>query len=178
MNSLQEQLLKAGLANEKDAKKLDKEKRKKNKVNRRSKSPIVDETKQQAEQTRQEKAKRDRELNRSRDQDAQKKAIAAQIKQLIDVNQVGYAGEVEYHFSDGAQIKKLRVSDAIQAQLTRGRLVIARHNNAYAVIASEVAERIAQRDESYIVLANQKADDNIDEDDPYADFQIPDDLMW
>ena len=39
-----------------------------------------------------------------------------------------------------------------------------------------VAEKIRQRDEAAVVLLNDR---NVqDEDDPYADYPIPDDLMW
>ena len=40
-----------------------------------------------------------------------------------------------------------------------------------------VAQKIEQRDESVVVF---KAQENtaIEEDDPYAAFQIPDDLTW
>ncbi len=42
-----------------------------------------------------------------------------------------------------------------------------------------VAEKIRQRDESVILLLNTRsAAEQVEEDDPYADFQIPDDLMW
>ena len=36
----------------------------------------------------------------------------------------------------------------------------------------------AQRDASSIVLHSALSQDEQDEDDPYADFKVPDDLMW
>ena len=50
--------------------------------------------------------------------------------------------------------------------------------NVYAIIPASVADKIAQRDESSIVLNNALSQEAQDEDDPYADFKIPDDLMW
>ena len=35
-----------------------------------------------------------------------------------------------------------------------------------------------QRDAQVIVLLNRNESVEVDEDDPYADYQIPDDLMW
>jgi uncharacterized protein YaiL (DUF2058 family) len=40
-----------------------------------------------------------------------------------------------------------------------------------------IADKIAERDASLVVRVN-KASTAIEEDDPYAAFQIPDDLMW
>ena len=51
-------------------------------------------------------------------------------------------------------------------------------DSEYAIIPAVVADKIAQRDESYIVLNSALSEDVQDEDDPYADFKIPDDLMW
>ncbi|EKZ6239024.1 DUF2058 family protein, partial [Klebsiella pneumoniae] len=48
----------------------------------------------------------------------------------------------------------------------------------YAIIPAVVAEKIAQRDASSIVLHSALSQDEQDEDDPYADFKVPDDLMW
>ena len=71
-----------------------------------------------------------------------------------------------------------------QTQLINGRLAIARlavdnkPEGEYAIIPAVVAEKIAQRDASSIVLHSALSQDEQDEDDPYADFKVPDDLMW
>ncbi len=71
-----------------------------------------------------------------------------------------------------------------QSQLIKGRLAIARltaesgNDSEYAIIPAVVADKIAQRDASYIVLNCELSQEAKDEDDPYADFVIPDDLMW
>ncbi|WP_264779343.1 DUF2058 family protein, partial [Escherichia fergusonii] len=48
----------------------------------------------------------------------------------------------------------------------------------YAIIPASVADKIAQRDATFIVLNSALSQEEQDEDDPYADFKIPDDLMW
>uniref|UniRef100_UPI00222EABAC DUF2058 family protein n=1 Tax=Escherichia fergusonii TaxID=564 RepID=UPI00222EABAC len=50
--------------------------------------------------------------------------------------------------------------------------------NEYAIIPTSVADKIAQRDATFIVLNSALSQEEQDEDDPYADFKIPDDLMW
>ena len=179
MSSLQDQLLKAGLVDAKKAKQAKKDKRKADKVQKKSKQAVVDETKVQAQQAREEKAQRDRELNAERQAEAERKAVAAQIKQLIQMNQQSKGdGDIAYNFTDGKQIKKIYVSDAVQKQLTRGRLAIVKLEEDYQLVPFPVAEKIAQRDESMVIAVSEKSDDIMEEDDPYADYQIPDDLMW
>ena len=45
-------------------------------------------------------------------------------------------------------------------------------------VATAKAQKIAQRDPQVVVVLNQYEPTPVDEDDPYADYQIPDDLMW
>ena len=45
------------------------------------------------------------------------------------------------------------------------------------LVPAAVAEKITQRQAESIVVLNAKQQQE-DEDDPYADFKIPDDLMW
>ncbi|MEP0201988.1 MAG: DUF2058 domain-containing protein [Halioglobus sp.] len=180
MASLQEQLLKAGMVDAKKAKRLEKEKRKAAKQQPKGK-PSVNEAREQALQAQAEKTERDREANRKQREIAEAKAITAQIKQLIDVNRVARdGGEVAYQFTDGSKIKKLYVTSAQQSQLVRGQLAIVKFDEAYSLVPAPVAQKISQRDEAYVQVLNQEAsrDALSPEDDPYADYQIPDDLMW
>ncbi len=178
MKSLQDQLLNAGLVDKQSVKQVNKEKRKQAKVQRRSKEECVDETKLQAQLNRQQKAERDRELNKERDGKAEKKAIAAQIKQLIHTNSIDHKGDIEYNFTDGSKVKKILVNSNMQRQLISGRLTIVKLGENYHIVVNQVADKIAQRNTDYIIVANTQTDDTLEEDDPYADYQIPDDLMW
>ncbi len=181
MSSLQDQLLNAGLVDTKQAKQAKKDKRKAQKQQHKSKSAAVDETKAAAAQARAEKAERDRKLNQERKLEAERKAIAAQIKQLIEMNRQPRSArgeeETAYNFTDGKQIKKIHVSAAIQEQLSRGRLAIVKLGEGYELVPAAVADKIRQRDE-VAVVSQQVVDQASDEDDPYADYEIPDDLMW
>lgn len=181
MPSLQDQLLKAGLIDTKKAKQAGKEKRKEQRVARRDKT-TVDTAKLEREQAIADKQARDRELNRQRDEALQQKAIAAQIKQLISNHRQPKRGdgeEMEYHFTDGQRIKKMRVGGLVNRQIINGQLAIVKLNDSYELVPRVVADKIAQRDKSFIIaLHDNTAQDAIDEDDPYKDYQIPDDLMW
>ncbi|MBU2884655.1 DUF2058 domain-containing protein [Gilvimarinus agarilyticus] len=178
MSSLQDQLLKAGLIDNKKAKQTKKEKAKQARVQHRSKEPSIDETKAAAQLARQEKAERDRQLNAERNAAAQEKAIQAQIKQLISLNLQPKKGDTAYNFTDGSAVKSLYASAQQVEQLSRGLLAIVRLEENYELVPAVIAEKIALRDETVVISQASKAADAPDEDDPYADYVIPDDLMW
>ncbi|TBR37979.1 DUF2058 domain-containing protein [Marinomonas agarivorans] len=180
-NSLQQQLLKAGLVDKKKANKLKAEQLQKKQKVKKGKLTAEDAEAQknnlQAE--REAKKEKDKQLNKALQNEQQKKAVHAQIRQMIEINRVAKEeGDVAYHFKDGKSIKKLYMSDAMQHQLSVGVLAIAKLDNAYELVPEPVADKIKQRDDSYILVCNTRQDSAIDEDDPYADFKIPDDLMW
>lgn len=178
-NSLQEQLLKAGLVNKKQASGIKKEKRKQEKMERKGQIERVDEARENAQRAMQEKAERDRELNRQRNEAAQQKAILAQIRQLIETSRLDRRGAgVDYNFTDGTRIKKILVTQAMLDQLSIGRLSIVKFDEKYDVVPKAVADKIRQRDERYVIVSNTVSAETAAEDDPYADYKIPDDLMW
>lgn len=179
MSSLQEQLLKAGLTTKDKANKVNSAKRKQKKINRKHKINTVDEDKAAAQQTIKEQAERARQLNQEKNAIAEEKAIIAQIKQLIDVNRQSRGKPaVSFNFSDNGAIKKLEVSNEVHKYLTNGLLAIAKSADQYVLVPKAVAEKINQRSPDYIIILNDKVEEEVGEDDPYADYQIPDDLMW
>jgi uncharacterized protein len=178
MASLQEQLLKAGIVDKKKAKQVEQEKRKQTKQSHKGQTQ-VNEAKELAKKALAEKTARDREINRQREAEAELKAIAAQIKQLIEVNRIDrQGGETAYQFTDGTKIKKIYVSPTLHNQLSKGLIAVVRLNDQYELVPAVVADKISQRDESIVLVQNQASKDEIDEDDYYADYKIPDDLMW
>lgn len=178
MPSLQDQLLKAGLADEKKAKAVRNEKRKNRKQQPKG-AAQVNETEMLARQTREEKAERDRQLNLERQKQADKKAVQAQIRQLIQTNRIDRSGgETAYQFVHDKKIKKLYVGDTMADQLARGRLAVVALNNSYEVVAEGVARKIMERDQAAVVALHERQDDDLGDDDPYAGYEIPDDLMW
>lgn len=177
-NSLKDQLLKAGLVDARKISSAVKEKKKQEMQQRKHKIETVDEAKLNAQKTLQEKVERDRQLNFERDEQARHKAIIAQIKQLIEVSRLSREGaDIAYNFTDGVKIKKILVTPNMLEQLSNGRLAVVVFEEQYSVVPKSVAEKIKLRDEKYVVVSNvlQQADDA---DDPYAEYKIPDDLMW
>lgn len=178
MASLQDQLLKAGLADEKKAKAIRSEKRKQRKQQPKG-AAQVNEAEIRARQAREEKAERDRQLNLQRQKEAEKKAIQAQIRQLVETNRLDRSrGETSYQFVDGKKIKKILVDDTMVDQLSRGRLAVVRLDENYDVVPEKVARKIMERDEGAVIVLHDRKQDDQGEDDPYAGYEIPDDLMW
>lgn len=175
--SLQDQLLKAGLVDQKKANKIKKTKHKQTKQKQKNKIETVDEAKLAAQKAQAEKVERDRQLNQQRKEEAEQKAVAAQVRQLIEMNRQQADGEIAYSFTDGSLVKKLYVTEKQQKSLSNGHLCIVKLDEQYELIPTLVAEKIQQRDENTLILSNQPTEAP-DEDDPYADFQVPDDLMW
>lgn len=169
--TLQEQMLKAGLVNEK---KLQKAKKgsKKSRVQAREVKAAVEENKRQQQE-------RDKKLSSQQKEQRLTNEVRAQIKQLIEMNKLDLGdGDIKYNFTDGTLVKSFYVDSLIRKQLISGILAIARYEESYVIIPSVVANKIAQRDEQVIIEQKEPESAEIAEDDPYADFVVPDDLMW
>lgn len=168
--TLQEQMLKAGLVSSKKMAKVQRT-AKKSRVQAREAREAVEENKKA-------QLERDKQLSEQQKQAVLAKEYKAQVKQLIEMNRITVArGDIGFNFTDNNLIKKIMVDKPTQTQLINGRLAIARlavdnkPEGEYAIIPAVVAEKIAQRDASSIVLHSALSQDEQDEDDPYADFK-------
>ncbi len=183
-NSLLDQLKKTGLVNEQQAKTAKKEKQKKSKKKRKNPNEgHVDENRQRVLDEQAKKAARDKALNRDKALLQQKREVEAQIDQLIEAHTVGRdGGDVRFNFSDMGKVRRIYITQEQQNQLSAGKIGIAKREETYYLVPAEVAGKIRQRDESVVVfLAHAetgKQNPDKRDDDPYADFQVPDDLMW
>lgn len=178
MVSLQEQLLKAGLVDQKKLKRVKQDKSQQRKTELRTGTQSVDETRLAVLEAQQKQREAVRELNAKRDAEARKKAIHAQIVQMVQQSrQPRGGGDIAYNFTYGTKIERIHVSAAVRSQLAAGQLVIIRLADATELVPKVVADKIAERDPS-IVVRVKKPEAPVDENDPYADYKIPDDLMW
>lgn len=179
-NSLIDQLKKTGLVNKTKAHKAkhDQYKNKKQK-SKKGTAETLDEAKLLAKKAQAEKVERDRQMNQKRKDEAEQKAIAAQIIQLIETNRVeDRDGEIVYNFTDANVVKRLFVSELVHKHLMSGQLAIAKLREAYELVPKPVAEKIKQRDMDCIINTEHSIETQPDENDPYADYKIPDDLIW
>lgn len=177
--SLQEQLLKSGLVSAAKAKTIKSDKRKQTQQQRHNKVEVVDEAKELAQKAQAEKIERDRELNQLRQQQEEQKQLAAQIKQIIELNRLPRDTEgLAYNFTDNNKVKRLYVSEAMRDQIAQGRLAIVKLGTDYEVVGSEAARKILQRDAPSVIVFNESNKTTDVVDDAYAEYQVPDDLIW
>ena len=181
MVNLRDQLLKAGLVNQKEVKQVNHDKTKEKKEERRTGVEAVDETRLAAQEIQRQNAEKAREANAQRDAAAAQKALQAQITQLVNLNRQskgkGKFEEVAYNFTYLNKIERIYVSPEVQGHLVAGRLAIVMQGETAELVPRAVADKIAERDASIVVRVN-KASTEVEADDPYADFQIPDDFTW
>ena len=176
--SLQDQLLKTGLVDDKKANRIKKNRQKQTRQKQKNRIETTSEAKLAAQQAHAGKVARDRQLNRQRKAEAERKAIAAQVRQLVEMNRLRRDdADIDYNFTDGTLVKRIAVTGTQLKQLGNGHLCIIKLGERYELIPTLVAGKIQQRDEGARILGSQPTE-TPDEDDPYADFQVPDDLMW
>lgn len=178
-NPFQEQLLKAGIVTKQQVNKVNQQKFKQKKQQRNIKQVAVDENSLKAQRAASAKAERDRELNQKKEQQARNRAISIEINQLIKDNRIkrDERCEIAYNFEHQNKIKRLYINEDMKQQLLRGKLGIARLEGNYELVSISVAEKIKQRNDKRIIIFDTTQQPT-DENDPYADHQIPDDLMW
>ena len=186
LNALQEQLLKAGLAKKSKAAEAAREHEKA----RRGSAPSTSaELAQEAERARAEKTERDRAIAAERNAEARAKALRAQARQIINDKRVAHGGEIDYRFSVDSAIRSLTVNDALKKQLANGLLTIARLDDGFVLLPRVAADQVRQRAPEWIVLDHGRtgasapdgtapASGNAADDAYYAQFAVPDDLVW
>lgn len=186
--SLQDQLRKLGLVDEKKAKRAAQSKR----TTQRKKAR---QAKQQSREARAEarrdepasrqaarivlstQAERDRARERARRRGEERAALRAQIRQIIAKRKKDRAaGEISFSFIDGKKVRSLYVTAELREGLARGSLEIVRLGEGFEVVDRDVAERIRALDPKIVV---DRRDTRLDEAEAaYAEHPIPDDLDW
>ncbi|RUO34566.1 DUF2058 domain-containing protein [Aliidiomarina soli] len=178
--SLADQLLGAGLVDDKKLKKVKQEKRKTKKLERSGIAVEKDNTAERVAAERAAKAERDRELNQQRKKAEHAKELRAQAMQMLQQHQQPYAGDIRFNFADprSSKVHNLMVSSSVQNHLAKGNLAICEGTQGFVVVPRTIADKIAERfAEAVIFIASQDSEQPA-EDDPYKDYQVPDDLMW
>jgi len=184
VKSLQEQLLKAGLVNANQVKQAKSAKRKQSKQQRKNKTEGIDASKLRAQKAAIEKATRDRELNLRRQKLAGQKAIGAAIRQLIDTHQLPINANNDededdaFNFTDQGKVKRIFISRTQRKQIASGKLAIVKSGQQYALVPAGIGKKIQQRSTEALILLNDPQENGAVEDESYAQYQIPDDLMW
>jgi uncharacterized protein YaiL (DUF2058 family) len=183
MNSLQDQLLKAGLATKQGARTAQAEKRKKNKQKKKKGSDTRSVLTIELEQTKQQKQQKDLELNQLRKAQADAKAQTAKVIQMIQQHGLSdFKGELTFNFTYDNKVKKLYVDSKARDALISGRLGVCVLEDDFYLLVDDTVRKLKAIDATVVAYLYDRteADESpeIAEDDPYAEYQIPDDLMW
>lgn len=173
--SLREQLLAAGLGTKKQAKNAERQERQQR---HKDKAAAIAERERAAQQARAAKAARDAELNRQRQIAAENRERAAQIKQLVEQHRLPKIESDEYfNFIHRGKVRRICVDDGLRSRIMSGDIVLVRCEGKYEMLPAEIAARIRERNERAVVEL-PKEETKPDENDPYKDFVVPDDLKW
>ena len=183
MASLQEQLLKAGLTTKQKTRQANSDKRKKNKQKRSGVehgASLQEQVKQDLALSIADKLAKDSALNEVKKQELASKEQKLRIKQILEHHQLtGVSGDSDYNYTFNNKVKKLALNTITHKALVNGRLALCGLNETTYLVTSETAAKIADLDTSIVLVQNDKVEtEEADENDPYADYQIPDDLMW
>ncbi len=178
-NALQEQLLKAGLATEKQINKANAAINKGKKQAPRK--PKNQRGKQESDlakaYTARQKVEKEEHAEKQR-LAAQKKAHKALIDALIrDNTQNRKEADIAHQFLVGSNIKRVFVTSDQKTQLQNGLLGIVFRKSARCIISREIADKILALDPNKTLFINA-LEDTLKTDDDYAEFEIPDDLDW
>ena len=175
-NALQAQLLKAGLVDNKKAKKLSKQAVHEQRTGQSNEAEL----KAKIAQDKEQKLAKDQALDLEKKRLLQGKELKAAIVQMISQHKIHQLdGDVVYQFIDESKVKKIYLNQQIYNALVSGSLVIAKEDDSYAVLPKILADRIDAKMTGFIIVNNSQKNEQItDEEDPYAAYVIPDDLMW
>lgn len=180
--TFQEQMLQLGLVDKKKASQNKKQKhQKKKKQGKVGKTKtVVDENALIAQKAEEKKKARARQLNKEREAKLQKRADAAQVRQIVEQNKIAKDEKgVAYRFNAKGKIQRIFVEQDIADQLSAGSLGIVSLQGKFEVVPRKVVEKIEAIDKKiFLTINSPKEKKETDPDDPYAEFQVPDDLMW
>ncbi len=183
MASLQDQLLKAGLTTKQKTRQANVDKRKKNKQKRsgvQHGASLQEQVQQDLAKAKTDKQSKDNTLNELKQQQLADKEQFLRIKQILTHHQIkNVGGDNDYNYTFDTTIKKLPLDAVTHKALVNGRLALCGLDNVTYLVTRETAEKLSELDNSIVLVQNDKArDEKVDVNDPYADYQIPDDLMW
>ncbi len=179
-NSFQDQFLKLGLVDKKQVNNVKKQKHQKKKQKSVKKHVVVDENTLLAQEALAKKKVRAQELNRQREEKLKKREVTAAIKQMVEKNKLEKDDNgVPYRFNDLGKIQRIFVKKEMADQLSSGQLGIVGFDNSYEVVLRTIAEKIRDlNDKTFVLINRSPASKELDLDDPYGDYEVPDDLMW
>ena len=181
MASLQEQLMNSGLINKQKAKQAQTEKRRKAKQKKKKGTVIASDVQLAVQEKVELQKQKDLEKNQETQEELTIRAAHGKLIQMIAQHcEKNYQGELDYHFTYDKKVKRIAVTQEIQKGLIKGHFAICVLNDEFYLINKEAAGKLREIDESVLVALHDQTENETEDnqDDPYAEFAVPDDLMW
>lgn len=178
-DSLREQLLKSGLAQEKDLKKVRTEKKRERKEQqnrgKRAPQPSSEAARAAADAAAAERL-RAQALNRERELARKQKADEHAAREMLLKHEIAHGkGDVAFNVTVNNKIKHFYVSREQHKQLSEGKLAVGRTRNLFRLVPREVGEKVQALTPFLMVYL---LDPDAAADPAYEEHPIPDDLMW
>ncbi|MDB2385739.1 DUF2058 domain-containing protein [Shewanella sp.] len=178
-NPFQEQLLKAGLVSKQKVRDTKTQKR-------RDKKAKVDDgsaaLKQEIAAKKLAQIEKDKQLNEQRFNEASEKGLVrglvTEFKKLAMTS--AKDADIKFNFTFEKKIYALYVDQQRQSELLKGHLGIVRHEQVNYLVPHKLVERVHFLVPAWVgyMWTQEENTAAVEEDDPYADYVIPDDLMW
>lgn len=185
MSTLQDQLKQAGLLKSKPKAQAPKPK-KAPKPAKKDRVKVSDET-LRAQQAMIKKAKRDRALNEQRQAERKQKEVDAQVLQLIDHAKLDRAdAQDSFNFTHRKKVKSIAVTSEQRRGLSNGTLgVVVTSGQRFEVVPKTAVLKLQERYAPAVVFFAATAAEQVaagavkgEQDDLYAGYEVPDDLIW
>jgi uncharacterized protein YaiL (DUF2058 family) len=180
--SLRDQLLKAGLVNEKRSQEAERQQRQQRRERQqlpKGKRGVASEAELAVQQAQLAKSARDRELSRQQNEEADRKARRAQIEQLVEQNRLPRPQTDElYNFLVDNRVCRIPADASVRERLARGEIAIVSCGGRYELVPAETAARIRERDQYAVIVFRVATASAPPADDGYGSFVVPEDLMW
>lgn len=180
-SSLQDQLLSAGLISKDQVRKNQSKKRRK-KGQMRVVDPETQERQAVAAANAQREKERAQELNQQREQARKAQQQADRIRQILTSRGLPKAGvnddTTRFNFQLDKRVHGLHVTAEQRSKLVKGALGIVHFDGSYHLLPLEHAQRIQELSPQRVWIGGPDDDTPKSEDDPYAAYEVPDDLIW
>src|SRR5699024_1839438 len=172
--SLQEQLLQAGIAKPKQAKKARRDKAQHARAARKKGqqgATAQQQLSKQVDAARAAKQAADRQRAQKANAEREQREKKRQVLQIIADNQVEIepppADGPPYSYTLKGRIRRLHVSNSQRQRLASGQLAIVRYDGVTSLVTAATAKRLEQLTPK-AVFRNTASDDKPEPDDPYA----------
>ena len=185
-SSLKDQLISAGLLSKEQARSSSRKKRPKKSPNKSGRKRELDPEAQErqalvaAHEARERE--RNRELNQQREQARKAQEQAERIRQILSTRALPKVGLNEetsrYNFQLDKRIHGLHVTAAQRKMLVDGKAGIVHFDGQYHLLPMEHAERLKALSPKRVWVAAEAEQPPKSDDDPYAGYEVPDDLIW